>query len=209
MRMLPRVTNHGATLGRVLFYDKRLSRNRTKSCSSCHIQARGFAEKRSFSRGFAGKRTKRNSMSITNLAFRRRAGLFWDERVRDLQEMVLHPIRDPIEMGLDLPTLVRRLGQDSAYAPLFETAFGSPRITPDRIGRALAEFVHSMVSLRSKFDKGIALAGSIDKEFANFSAQENRGRRLFFGLTDNSRERSCSSCHMQREPVSVAVPPRR
>ena len=98
-------------------------------------------------------------------------------------------------------TLVRRLGQDSAYAPLFETAFGSPRITPDRIGRALAEFVHSMVSLRSKFDNGIALAGSIDKEFANFSAQENRGRRLFFGLTDNSPERSCSSCHMQHEPV--------
>jgi cytochrome c peroxidase len=195
-----RVTNERATLGRVLFYDRRLSRNHRRSCSSCHEQARGFADGRAFSRGFAGRRTRRNSMSIANLAFRLPDRMFWDGRASGLEEMVLRPIQDGVEMGLDLPTLVRRLTDDPAYAPLFENAFGDRTVTCGRISQALAAFLRSMVSLWSRFDKGIALAGDFDKEFPNFSPAENRGRQLFFGLSEITRERSCASCHMQDEP---------
>ncbi|HEX5051314.1 MAG TPA: cytochrome c peroxidase [Planctomycetota bacterium] len=188
-----------ATLGRVLFYDPLLSRNHTRSCGSCHQQDRAFADGRARSRGFAGHLTRRNSMSIANLRFHE-GGLFWDARASSLETMVLMPIQDPVEMGLGLDELVQRLRSEPAYPELFGKAFGTPAVDRDRIAAALAQFVRAIVSLRSKYDVGLALAQEVDRDFPNFTAAENRGKRLFFG-SDGDRRNSCAACHTQRIPT--------
>jgi cytochrome c peroxidase len=180
------VTNAGATLGRVLFYDKRLSSNRTVSCGSCHQQAAGFSDPRNFSIGLAGGLTSRNSMGLTNARWYQRKAFFWDERAATLEDQVLHPIQNTIEMGMTLTDLIARLSTESFYGPLFTAAFGSTEINADRISRALAQFVRSLVSTRTKYDEGVAT------NFSNFTAEENLGRRLFNGEVGPA---TCATCH--------------
>ena len=83
------LTDDGATLGRVLFYDTRLSANNTTSCASCHVQAHAFADPKPFSKGFHGARTDRRAMPLVNVRYYQRARFFWDERAGNLEEMVL------------------------------------------------------------------------------------------------------------------------
>lgn len=203
------VANQRATLGRVLFYDPLLSRNQTRSCSSCHQQARGFADGKPHSNGFLGRSTPRNSMSIVNLGFHE-GGFFWDARAATLEQMVLMPIENPIEMGMSLDALITRLQVEPGYPDLFRRAFGDPTVTSSRIAQTLAEFLRSIVSFHSKYDEGLAAVGDFDKDFPNFTAAENRGKRLFFGESA-SRQRSCAACHMQRErtccPSAVILDP--
>jgi cytochrome c peroxidase len=188
-------TNARATLGRVLFYDPLLSRNGTRSCGSCHQQRFAFADGRAHSVGFAGARTPRNAMAIANL-YEHQGGFFWDARARTLEEMVLLPIQNPIEMGLDLDTLVDRVIAAADYVPLFAAAFGDPGVNPPRIACALATFVRAITSHGSRYDRELAAAhDDVDRDFAGFTAAENRGKRLFFG-TDEHRGDSCASCHV-------------
>jgi cytochrome c peroxidase len=190
----PDRTNELATLGRVLFHDPLLSRNQTRSCASCHQQARAFADGQAHSRGFGGHPTRRNSMSIANLGLHDH-GFFWDARAETLEQMVVMPIKDPIEMGMDLPGVLERLQAEPGYAELFAHAFGDPKIDEQRLAEALAQFVRSIVSLRSRYDEGLAATGDVDKDFPNFTAAENHGKRLFFG-EPTARERSCAGCHV-------------
>ena len=192
----PDRTNELATLGRVLFHDPLLSRNQTRSCASCHQQARAFADGQARSRGFHGRPTRRNSMSIANLGLHDR-GFFWDARAETLEQMVVLPIQDPIEMGMDLPGVVARLRAEPGYVELFAAAFGDPAVDEKRLAEALAQFVRSIVSLRSRYDEGLATTGDVDKDFPGFTASENRGKRLFFGDKE-TRARSCAGCHVER-----------
>jgi cytochrome c peroxidase len=192
------ITDEGATLGRVLFYDKRLSANKTKSCASCHVQAHAFSDPKPFSSGFQGAMTDRRAMPLVNLRYYQRARFFWDERAGNLEEMVLLPIKSRIEMGQDLDTLVGLLSRDTVYASLFERAFGTGEITVKRIGRALAQFVRSMVSYQSRYDEGRARAASPREDFENFTRRENRGKALFM--------RNCASCHMKQGDEHFFVP---
>ena len=178
------VTDPIAALGRVLFYDKRLSLNQTVSCSSCHQAARGFSDGRQFSVGFNGGLTGRNSMGLSNARWYLRKAMFWDERAASVEAQVLQPIQNAVEMGMTLPGLVARLSGEPFYATLFTSAFGAPDVTSDKISRALAQFVRSIISTRSKFDAGIPLG------FANFTPEENRGRQIFNGQVGN-----CVTCH--------------
>jgi cytochrome c peroxidase len=180
------VTDAGATLGRVLFYDKRLSINNTVSCSSCHQPEHGFSDPRPLSIGFDGRQTDRNSMGLTSAKFYPRRSFFWDERAATLEEQVLMPIQNEIEMGMTLDELVPKLGEEGYYQELFTAAFGTPTITADRISRALAQFVRSIVSSKSKYDEGVPL------NFTNFTAQENLGRQIFTGQVGNA---TCLACH--------------
>jgi cytochrome c peroxidase len=141
------VTDAGATLGRVLFYDKRLSANNTTSCSSCHLQQIGFADTARFSTGFEGKKTKRHSMALVNTRFFSSGRFFWDERAASLEEQVLMPIQDSIEMGMTLEALVPKLQKTQFYPKLFKAAFDTSEITPKLVAFALAQFIRSMVSL--------------------------------------------------------------
>src|SRR5262245_33771703 len=123
------ITNDGATLGRVLFYDRALSANRTIACASCHDQARGFTDPARFSEGFSGGHTTRNSMPIMEARFYRSGRFFWDQRAATLEAQVLMPIQNEIEMGLTLDELVARVAAEPYYPYLFEHAFGDAAVT--------------------------------------------------------------------------------
>lgn len=179
-------TDAGATLGRVLFYDKRLSTNQTIACASCHQREHGFSDPRRFSVGFAGGLTGRNSMGLSNARWYQRRHFFWDERANTLEDQVLQPIQNSVEMGMTLPALTNRLAAEPFYADLFTRAFGTPAISSDRISRALAQFVRSIISVQSKYDAGVTSG------FRNFTAQENLGRQIFLGQVGNA---TCAACH--------------
>ena len=176
------MTNAGAALGRVLFYDKRLSANDTTSCSSCHQQKHGFSDPEKLSKGLHGKLTRRRSMGLTNARFYARGRFFWDERAATLEDQVLMPIQDEVEMGMKLDDLEVKLRGVEFYAPLFEAAFGTPEINRERISRALAQFVRSLVSYQSKYDQAFAVGGNGPPQFQLvFNQQELLGLQLFSG----------------------------
>ena len=191
------ITNDGATVGRVLFYDTALSANGTTSCSSCHKQQHAFADPNRVSRGFDGRFTDRHAMNLTGLRYYPRARFFWDERGGTLEETVLLPVSNPIEMGGDPARLPQKLAALPYYPALFRRAFGDPAITEARIARALAQFLRSLVSYRSRFDEGMARAQSDEDDFENFTRQENRGKALF--------RRNCATCHSEAEEVPFAL----
>lgn len=182
------ITDAGATLGRVLFYDTRLSASNTVACASCHQQKHAFADPNRFSKGHDGKLTDRHAPSLVNLRYYRRGRFFWDERAGTLEDQVLMPIQSKLEMGSTLPKLTETLAKDEQYPKLFEKAFGDSKITSDRAAKALAQFVRSMVSYRSKYDDGLAKAHIVRVDFDNFTAQENRGKHLFL--------QNCGNCHL-------------
>ncbi|MEQ8578106.1 MAG: cytochrome c peroxidase [Balneola sp.] len=184
------VTDWGATLGRVLFYDKILSSNNTISCSSCHLQESGFSDPDQFSIGFEGGLTGRNSMGISNAMYYENGHFFWDERAATLEEQVLMPIQDEVEMGLTLTELVSKVKQQPYYPVLFEQVYGDDEVTPDRISKALAQFVRSIVSYQSKYDEGRAQVNNPDQNFPNYSDLENLGKDIFFGGRGD-----CAQCH--------------
>ncbi|MEO5915055.1 MAG: cytochrome c peroxidase [Luteolibacter sp.] len=179
-------TDPGAELGRVLFYDKRLSFNQTVSCSSCHQAEHGFSDPRPFSPGFAGGLTSRNSMGLTSARYYVRGHFFWDERANTLEDQVLQPIQNSVEMGMTLTALNTRLAAEPFYADLFQRAFGTTAVTSNRISLALAQFVRSIVSYQTKFDQGVPV------NFSNFTSQENLGRQIFNGQVGNA---TCNACH--------------
>jgi cytochrome c peroxidase len=185
------ITNDGATLGRVLFYDKSLSVNNTIACASCHHQDKAFVDGEVFSKGFAGGFTRRNSMALANARYFKGKKMFWDLRAATLEEQVLMPIQDMIEMGIpSLTALTDKLKTKSYYPPLFQKAFGSTDITSDKVSKALAQFIRSIVSFNSKYDQGL------DNNLANFTAQEKAGLLRFQQL-------NCVECHSD---LSTVVP---
>ena len=177
------ITDAGAKLGRVLFWDKRLSLNQTVACASCHQPEHGFSDPRKFSVGFAGGLTGRNSMGLSSNRYYLRRAYFWDERAATLEEQVLQPIQNSVEMGMTLAGLEARLGAEPFYTDLFNQVFGTPAVTSARISRVLAQFVRSIISSQSKYDAGVAV------NFTNFTAQENQGRQIFGGAGN------CVACH--------------
>lgn len=196
------VTDAGATLGRVLFYDTQLSQNNTVACASCHVQEFGFSDPRTFSEGFLGGLTGRNSMGLSNSRFYNNGRFFWDERADTLEDQVLMPIQDEVEMGMTLEALVERVGEQEYYPYLFTQAFGDEEVTSERISKALAQFVRSIVSYRSKFDEGLAMVNFVIDPFPNFTEEENRGKQLFFGPQGN-----CAVCHVANPPPIPGQPP--
>lgn len=176
------VDDHKATLGRVLFYETRLSFNNRTSCGSCHLQARAFSDPSRVSIGFEDVFGGRNALSIVNAGSQ--TALFWDMREVTLREMVLKPIANHLEMGMDDPNyIVAKVSAQEYYPPLFQQAFGSPEITAERIAEALENFVRSMISVSSKFDKGK------QNGFAEFTEKERLGMDLYFVKFP------CSGCH--------------
>lgn len=196
------VTNEGATLGRVLFYDKKLSANGTVSCASCHKQSHGFSDDHVLSLGFDGGTTGRHSMSLINARYYQRGRFFWDERAATLEEQVLMPFQDPVEMGLTINELVNKVETQSYYADLFESAFGTTEINADRISKALAQFVRSIVSYSSRYDEGRAMVSNPGANFPNFSEAENLGKALFFQTIPNGGG-ACFGCHTTEAFVSA------
>jgi cytochrome c peroxidase len=195
-------TNDGATLGRVLFYDKKLSANGTIACASCHKQDKGFSDDAILSVGFDGGKTGRHSMTLINARYYQRGRFFWDERATTLEEQVLMPFQDPVEMGMTLEQVVSQVKAQSYYPELFQKAFGSEEVTSDKISKALAQFVRSIVSYSSKYDEGRASAPAPGANFANFTAEENTGKNIFFRTIPNGGG-ACFGCHTTEAFISA------
>jgi cytochrome c peroxidase len=200
------ITDASATLGRVLFHDRRLSQNETIACASCHGAATGFADTAAASTGFDGGSTGRNAMPILEVRRYARGRMFWDERAVSVEDQVLRPIQDAVEMGLSLGELVDRVSAAEFYAPLFAAAFGDDEITSDRIARALAQYARSIESFGSRWDEGVVQVASIADDFPNFTAGENRGKAIFFGQHDPATRGLCGSCHLTANPLAARPP---
>jgi cytochrome c peroxidase len=181
--------SHVATLGRVLFYDQNLSINNSISCATCHKQVLGFADNAPLSKGFENRLTSRNSMPIQNLgsAFGF-TPLFWDGRENNLHQMVLKPIVNHVEMGInDLDKLSLKLQSIPYYQDLFQNAYGSPEVTGQRLSESLATFLLNIRSNNTKFDRN-------NMGTEELSAIELRGKELFFDTYD------CNNCHVVQNP---------
>ncbi len=197
------ISNAGATLGRVLFYDKRLSRNNTVSCSSCHQQAHAFSENAVASMGVAGQ-TGRHSPRLTNGRFGTEVHFFWDEHAPSLENQTTQPIQNAIEMGFsgtngdpNFSDLISKLSAIPEYPVLFNFVFGSPAIDETRIQNAIAQFVRSIQSFDSKYDAGRVVAPD-NQPFPNFTASENNGKQLFLRPA-NQGGAGCAGCHRPPE----------
>ena len=167
-------------LGRKLFFEKLLSRDKTLSCSSCHEPERSFTVAEAFAKGVDGKRTTRNPPALVNRAYGK--SFFWDGRADSLEEQVLQPIQNEKELYLSLDSLESRLREVGRYAAEFARVFGrEPR--RDDIARALASFIRSLLVGDSPYDR--YLLG--DHEALSESAR--RGLRLFRGKAN------CTACH--------------
>jgi len=172
-----------ATLGRVLFYDKKLSQNNSIACASCHQQNKGFADNEKLSEGFGGRKTIRNSMSIVNPIMSN--SFFWDSRESSLVNLSLEPILNHIEMGMENTDILKsKLSQEQYYEDLFTKAYGTDQITDQKIADAMSQFVASIFTSESRFDAGL------DREFSNLTPLERHGMALFF-----SDKTQCSTCH--------------
>ncbi|MCW8328783.1 methylamine utilization protein [Photobacterium sp. SDRW27] len=189
------VRNDSANLGRVIFYDVRLSANNTTSCASCHIQQHGFTDPAQLSIGFDGGKTGRHSMGLTNATYYSPKSFFWDERAATLEEQVLMPIQDAVEMGMDLFALESKLAETSFYPELFTKAFGDEAITSQRISEAMAQFIRSMVSYQSTYDQAFSAGEWNEPDFAAvFTEQQMMGHQLFTTPPDRGGA-GCAACH--------------
>jgi cytochrome c peroxidase len=199
------ITNEGATLGRVLFYDKNLSVNNTIACASCHKQEFAFGDDNQQSIGMAGN-TGRHSMRLANARFGTDVRFFWDERAATLEQQTTQPIQDHIEMGFSgnngdpgINDLITKLSAIGYYDTLFTLAYGTSNITEARMQDALAQFVRSIQSFDSKFDVGLAANNNVlNTPFANFTAEENAGKQLFLA-PPNAGGAGCQGCHRAPE----------
>ncbi len=144
-------TVEGVELGRMLFYEKRLSGDNTQSCASCHKQSKAFADGRQFSVGIAGLEGTKNAMSLANLLWSSR--FFWDGRSDSLEAQALIPIEDPIEMHETLENAVAKLQAAPEYPPRFFAAFGTDSVSAEHIGKALAQFQRTLISANSRYDQ--------------------------------------------------------
>ena len=187
------LTDAGATLGRVLFYDKRVSHNNSMACSSCHFQENGFSDPRPQSVNSDGTLSDRHSLALANGAFYSNGRFLSDESAETLEEQVLRPIQTN-ELGSDLATLNVKLAATDFYGDLFTNAFGDSEITTDRISKALSQFVRSMVSYESKFDSIFDETGRADPSL--LTAQEQHGLAIFNGAG------RCATCHESSAQIS-------
>ena len=194
------IANPSATLGRVLFYDKKLSLNNTIACASCHQQEFAFSDTARLSVGFNGELTGRHSMRLSHSRFGQETNFFWDERASSLEDQTTHPIHNSVEMGFDgtngadIDSLIRKMGQIPYYQRLFPLAFGDAVITEERMQKAMAQFIRSIQSFDSKFDEGRAQVALDTDPFPNFTTEENLGKQLF--MTNNANGGAgCQPCH--------------
>ena len=171
-----------ATLGRVLFYDKKLSALEDISCGTCHIQELSFTEAKRFSEGISSP-TKRNSMHLNDLAWSNADGFSWIMKENELSSMILLPLTDENEIGANIEDVRIKLENTTYYPELFTKAFGTSNISEDRIVDALVHFISSMTTFNSRFDQ------ELKEGFSGFTQSEQLGMDIF--------AQNCGTCHTQ------------
>ncbi len=175
------LTEEGFTLGRKLFYDGRLSKDGNFPCGSCHMQVVAFATfGHPLSHGFNNSHTLRNAPGLFNLNWL--SELHWDGGINHIEVQPLAPLTSPIEMAEDVENVLNKLRQDAEYKRMFKAAFGDENITSQKMLLAITQFVGSMVSANSKYDK-------VKRGEASFTVEENAGYTIF--------KNKCAGCHTE------------
>jgi cytochrome c peroxidase len=165
------LTEQKVLLGRMLFHETMLSKDGSQACASCHLQADGFSDSNRFSVGVEGLRGNRQAMPVFNMAWHTNE-FFWDGRATLLRDQALMPIQDPLEMNETLENVITKLSGSKMYRDQFVRAYDDEEITEEKMGLALEQFMLSIVSNQSKYDR--YLAGEVA-----LSDSEERGRVLF------------------------------
>jgi len=200
--------NNRATLGRVLFYDKNLSKDRNIACGSCHNAQKAFSDDKQFSEGVDGIITKRNSLALgTTLSFKIsynpvdpavQATLFsWDDSASSLEDQIALAFSNENEMDITDNEIIERLEEKQYYKILFERAYGDGAFTSERINESIVDFVNSISSKSTKFDKGLEKSASFsaERDFINFSESENLGKSIY--------NNNCATCHTSKHNFTV------
>lgn len=175
------LTVEGIKLGKKLFFDPILSKNRNVSCASCHLQSNSFSDPRVQSIGTNGTLTPFHSMPIFNMAWMNE--FFWDGRAKSREDQALQPVNNPLEMDLGWVEAVKRLSDDEEYRSLFKAAFGTNVIDSNLAAQAMVQYEMTLVSANTKFDDWL-------RGEATFTPQEEMGRIIF-----NSERGDCFHCH--------------
>lgn len=196
------------TLGRVLFYDTNLSKDKSVSCASCHKQELAFSDDVAFSGGIENRATARNSIALGSvLNFSAYYGglfgipFFWDNRATSVQDQSKATLANPSEMGMTMSEVVKRVDKLEYYSPLLEKAYGTSNITENMVLNAIGSFVNALTNYNTKFDKALDNTPNYnaDANFTSFSLSENRGKAIY--------QQHCASCHGKnaaRPPVTSA-----
>lgn len=168
-------------LGRLLYFDKRISADGTLSCASCHDPKKGYTDQAAVSTGIRGQKGPINSPTVINRAY----GMlqFWDGRANSLEAQAVGPMANPIEMGNTHPAVLTRINSIAGYRTKFKQVFGTDQITLDDIAKAIATFERTVVSGNSPYDK--YKAGNK----AAMSAAQIRGMDVYFNKA------KCDQCH--------------
>ncbi len=173
-------TEAGVLLGKKLFYDPRLSANNRISCASCHQPGRAFADGLALSdQGVSGRSLLRHVPQLTNVGWY--DGYFWDGGAKNLESLVFGPLTHPDEMGQDLHELAVELQADAEYPALFARAFGTDTIHAAYAARALAQYMRTLISADSRYDRYIRGEGG------DLSPVELQGMQLV--------HQKCATCH--------------
>jgi cytochrome c peroxidase len=166
------VTVEGVALGRMLFYDSTLSKDRTVACASCHHQGYGFTDRgRRFSVGVGDSLGNRNSMALFNIPWER-GPFFWDGRAPILDSQIVGPVPNVKEMHLSWNDAVARIQGRTEYPGMYKKAFGTSGITKENTVKAIAQFLRTIVSFNSRYD-------SVQRGLTSFTPAEYRGYMLF------------------------------
>ena len=177
------LTEKKILLGRVLFYDPVLSKNSKISCASCHSQFSAFTHiDHALSHGINDSIGTRNSPALMNLAWQKT--FMWDGAINNLDVQALGPISHPAEMGSSINSVVEKLNNLKLYKKLFKDAFGDSAATGERTLKAISQFMLTLITSNSKYDK-------VMRKEDHFTEQEMNGYNLF--------KQNCSSCH--KEPL--------
>ena len=178
------LTEEGIALGEKLFFDKKLSKDNTQSCASCHNPRNSFTDSLRFSLGVDGFPGSRNSMPLFNLAWNFNDKFAWDGKELSLERQALEPVRNPIEMHSSWPNVALKLQQDQEYPSMFLYAFGTERIDSTLVTKAIAQFERTLISGNTKFDQ--YLLGN-----TSLSQQELNGFTIFM----SEDKGDCFHCH--------------
>jgi cytochrome c peroxidase len=175
------ITKEKVELGKMLFFDPRLSKDGTVSCASCHDPKRGWSNGADVATGIGGLKGGRSAPTIINAGYQHFQ--FWDGRALHLEGQALGPIQNPIEMNMNIEELVKKLNGIKGYREMFQKAFKTDA-TADAIAKAIASFERTILSGNAPYDR--FKAG--DKKALSESAQ--RGMKVFFN------KGHCSACHV-------------
>lgn len=181
------LTEQGVLLGRLLFYDPILSSDSTQSCASCHNQSFAFTDDgKKFSVGVTGAVGTRNSMALFNLQWH--PNFFWDGRSPTIRHQVIRPIEDPTEMNSTIEEALAKLQKSRFYRLKFYEAFGTTEVSQGLFAKAMEQFLFTLISFESPFDKWRR------GDFSAMSEEAMRGMEIFFAEPSEGGA-DCFHCH--------------